>query len=89
MKNFLPKQYKIDQTYKIKPNYLTEQFKDYKIILKKIEKVIKNNDFTLGTEVDLFEINIKKLLKQKYVVAVGSEIVEFMVNKIKFFFNEG
>ena len=72
MKNFLPKQYKIDQAYKIKHNYLTEQFKDYKIILKKIEKVIKNNDFTLGTEVDLFENNIKKLLKQKYVVAVGS-----------------
>jgi len=72
MKNFLPKQYKIDQAYKIKHNYLTEQFKDYRIILKKIEKVIKNNDFTLGTEVDLFENNIKKLLKQKYVVAVGS-----------------
>jgi len=72
MKNFLPKQYKIDQAYNIKHNYLSEQFKDYKIILKKIEKVIKNNDFTLGAEVDLFEINIKKLLKQKYVVAVGS-----------------
>ena len=34
--------------------------------------MVKKNDFTLGTEVDLFENNIKKLIKQKYVVAVGS-----------------
>ena len=72
MKNFLPKQYKIDRSYKIKHNYLSEQFKDYKAILKKFEKIIKNNDFTLGREVDIFENNIKKLLRQKYVVAVGS-----------------
>ena len=72
MKNFLPKQYKIDQAYKIKHNYLTEQFNDYKIILKKFEKIIKGNDFTLGKEVDTFEDNIKKLLKEKYVLAVGS-----------------
>ena len=72
MKNYLPKQYKIDQSYKIKHNYLSEQFRDYKIILKKFEKIIKNNDFTLGKEVDIFENNIKKLLKEKYVVALGS-----------------
>ena len=72
MKNFLPKQYKIDQKLKIKHNYLSEQFKDFKIILRKFEKIIKNNDFTLGKEVDIFENNIKKLMKQKYVVAVGS-----------------
>ena len=72
MKNFLPKQYSADKNYNIKHNYLSEQFSDYKIIFKKIEKVIKNNDFTLGTEVDVFEENIKKLLKEKYVVAVGS-----------------
>ena len=72
MKNFLPTQYKKDNLYKIKHNYLSEQFSDYKIILKKFEKIIKDNDFTLGIEVDKFEKNIKKLLKQKYVVAVGS-----------------
>lgn len=72
MKNFLPKQYQLDRSYKIKHNYLSEQFSDFKIILKKFEKIIKNNDFTLGKEVDDFEINIKKLLKQKYVVSVGS-----------------
>ena len=72
MKNYLPKQYQIDLTYKIKHNYLSEQFNDYKVILKKFAKIIKNNDFTLGKEVDIFENNIKKLLKEKYVVAVGS-----------------
>ena len=30
MKNYLPKQYKIDHQYKIKHNYLSEQFGDYK-----------------------------------------------------------
>ena len=72
MKNFLPQQYKIDRRHKIKHNYLSEQFKDFKSILKKFEKIIKNNDFTLGEEVDIFENNINKLLNQKYVVAVGS-----------------
>lgn len=70
--NFLPKQYLADKKLSILHNYLTPQFSDYKKILKKIEKVIINNDFTLGEEVDFFEDNIKKLIKQKYVVAVGS-----------------
>ena len=70
--NFLPQQYIDDKKLNILHNYLTPQFSDYKRILKKIEKVIKNNDFTLGKEVDFFENNIKKLIKQKYVVAVGS-----------------
>jgi len=71
-KNFLPQQYLRDKKLSIKHNYLSEQFKDYKIILKKIEKIIIRNDFTLGKEVDLFEKNIGKLLKQKYIVSVGS-----------------
>ena len=72
MKNYLPKQYKKDNTFIIKHNYLSDQFRDFNIILKKFRKIIKNNDFTLGKEVDIFENNIKKLLNQKYVVAVGS-----------------
>ena len=71
-KNFLIQQYKNDKKLKISHNYLNNQFRDYKQIFKKIEKVIKFNDFTLGTEVDNFEKNIGKLIKQKYVVAVGS-----------------
>ena len=63
MKNFLPKQYENDKNYHIKHNYLSEQFFDYKNILKKIEKVIRDNDFTLGREVDKFENNIKLMQK--------------------------
>ena len=70
--NFLPKQYIDDKKLNIRHNYLTPQFSDYKKIFKKIEKVIKNNDYTLGKEVDRFENNIKKLINKKYVVAVGS-----------------
>ena len=70
--NYLLKNYKIDRSLKIKHNYLSKQFFDYKKIFKKIEKVIKFNDFTLGLEVDEFEKNISKLLKTKFVVAVGS-----------------
>ena len=62
--NFLPQQYIDDKKLDILHNYLTPQFSDYKKILKKIEKVIKNNDFTLGKEVDFFEDNIKKLIKR-------------------------
>ena len=65
IKNFLPTQYNSDKKLNINHNYLSQQFKDYKKILKKIEKVITYNDFTLGSEVDIFENNIKKLLKQK------------------------
>ncbi len=71
-KNFLVQQYKDDKKIAISHNYLSSQFLDYKKIFKKIEKVIKFNDFTLGSEVDLFEKRIGKLIKQRYVVAVGS-----------------
>jgi dTDP-4-amino-4,6-dideoxygalactose transaminase len=72
MKNFLPQQYKKDKKLKINHNYLSKQFINYKSILKKISKVVLNNDFTLGSKVDEFELKIKKLLRSKYVVAVGS-----------------
>ena len=71
MKNFLPKQYLKDSKFKVKHNYLKEQFYDYKTNIKEIE-VVKKSDFTLGSKVDLFENKISKLLKSKYVVAVGS-----------------
>ena len=63
MKNFLPKQYLKDSRFKVKHNYLKEQFHDYKKILKEIETVIKKSDFTLESKVDLFENRISKLLK--------------------------
>ena len=42
--------------------FIEKQFRTKK---KKFRKIIKNNDFTLGKEVDVFENNIKKLLKHK------------------------
>ncbi len=72
MKNFLTDQYNKDKKFKIKHNYLSNQFKDYPKIFKKIEKVIKFNDFTLGLEVNKFENNFKKLINAKNCVAVGS-----------------
>ena len=70
--NFLPNQYLKDSNMRTKHNYLSEQFSDYKKIFYKIEKIVKQNDFTLGTEVDVFEKNISNLLNAKYVVSVGS-----------------
>ncbi len=72
MKNFYPSQYIRDNKLNIKHNYLSSQFANYKKILKDIEIVIKNNDFTLGKKVDEFEKKIASLLNAKYVVSLGS-----------------
>lgn len=72
MKNFLTDQYTVDKKYKIKHNYLKEQFNDYKNIFKKISKVIKFNDFTLGFEVQNFENNFRKIISSKHCIGVGS-----------------
>ena len=72
MKNYLINQYKKNKKFKINHNYLSQQFKNYKTILDKIAIVVRRNDFTLGKEVDKFENKIKKLLKSRYVVSVGS-----------------
>jgi len=72
MKNFYPQQYKEDLKKKISHSYLIEQFSDYKKIFKKIEKVIRKGDYTLGSEVDQFEKNISKLTSAKYTIGVGN-----------------
>jgi len=72
MKNFLTDQYIKDKKFKIKHNYLSSQFRDYPKIFKKIEKIIKFNDFTLGFEVNKFEKNFCKLINAKNCIAVGS-----------------
>lgn len=72
MKNYLINQYKNNKKFKINHNYLSQQFKNYKTILDKIAIVVRRNDFTLGKEVDKFENKIKKFLKSRYVVSVGS-----------------
>jgi dTDP-4-amino-4,6-dideoxygalactose transaminase len=72
MKNFLTKQYKFDKKLKIRHNYLSQQFSDFSKIFKKIEKIVKFNDFTLGSEVEKFENNFLKLIKAKNCISVGS-----------------
>ncbi len=70
--NFLPNQYKKNKKFKINHNYLSQQFSDYKKIFSKIEKIVKNNDFTLGSQVDELEKKFVKLTDTKYAIAVGS-----------------
>ena len=70
--NYLKKQYKRDKQFKIKHNYLSEQFADTKDYFRLIKKIIRNNDFTLGNYVSKFENKFKKKIKAKYAVGVGS-----------------
>ena len=72
VRNFLPKQYVSNNKLKINHNYLKEQFSDYKKIFSKIEKVVKRQDFTLGSSVDKFENNFAKKVNCKYAIGVGS-----------------
>ena len=72
MKNFLPVEYKKNQSLKINHSYLVEQFADYKKIFKEVEKVVKKGDYTLGKEVDICESNFAKRTGAKYAVSVGN-----------------
>ena len=64
--NYLPKQYKKNNKLKINHSYLVEQFSDYSEIFKKIEKVVKKGDYTLGNEVNNFEKNLAKRMGSKH-----------------------
>ena len=55
MKTYLSKQYKKTKVPKINHTYLVEQFSDYSKIFKKIEKIVKKGDYTLGEEVNICE----------------------------------
>ncbi len=70
--NYLPNQYKKSKKININHSYLVEQFFDYKKIFNKIEKVVKNADYTLGDEVNRFEKNISKRMRSKFAVSVGN-----------------
>ena len=75
--NFLIKQYIADKKMKIKHNYLSEQFRNTKKILKLINNTVKFNDFTLGRYVDQFEKQFCKYQKVKYAIGVGSAQMQF------------
>ena len=70
--NYLKKQYRKDKKFKIKHNYLSEQFGNTKGYFKLIEKIVNTNDFTLGDYVSKFEKKFKNKINAKYAVAVGS-----------------
>jgi len=72
MKNFYPKQYETDSEYVINHNYLKKQFFDYKQIMKEIETIVLNSEFTLGKTVDEVEQLIAKEANTKYAIGVGS-----------------
>ena len=72
MKNFYPSQYNKNSKLKLNHSYLIEQFSDYSKIFKKLEKVVKKGDYTLGNQVDVFEKNISKITGSKYSIGVGN-----------------
>ena len=72
MKNFLLRDYKKNNNLKINHSYLVEQFSDYSEIFKKIEKVVKKGDYTLGQKVDECEKNFAKRTGSKFAISVGN-----------------
>ena len=72
MKNFLPAEYKKNNTLKLNHSYLVEQFSDYSKIFKEIEKVVKEGDYTLGKIVDECEKKFAKRTGAKYAISVGN-----------------
>lgn len=71
-RNYLPEQYRRAAGAIINHNYLRQQFSDYAIIFKEIEKLVLNGDYTLGESVDKFEANIRKLTGSRYAIGVGN-----------------
>ena len=69
-KNFLINQYKSDSLYKIKHNYLSEQFKNSSKIFSDIKRLVRTG-FTLGKNVKKLK-NITRITGAKYCLGVGS-----------------
>ncbi len=72
MKNFYPSQYQSDKNFSINHNYLSDQFSDKDIILRKIANVVDSNEFTLGSTVDEVEALIAKEANTQFAIGVGS-----------------
>ena len=90
--NYLPKQYKKSNKLKINHSYLVEQFSDYSEIFKKIEKVVKKGDYTLGNEVNKFEKESLDKIREDHPEVLESinkekELSEENNNKLKTFFD--
>ena len=63
--NYLNNQYKKDKKFKIKHNYLKEQFANTNDYFKLIKEVVHGNDFTLGNYVTKFENKFNKYSNRK------------------------
>lgn len=72
MKNFYPSQYDSDKKFSINHNYLSDQFSDKDVILRKIANVVDSNAFTLGSTVDEVEALIAKEANTQFAIGVGS-----------------
>lgn len=72
VRNFLPDQYRQTNQISINHNYLSQQFADHDLILRKIREVVIRGDFTLGEEVDFLEQEYAALNGVKHAIGVGS-----------------
>ena len=70
--NYLTTQFKNNNKVKLNHSYLVEQFRDYNKIYKSIIKVVKKGDYTLGSEVSIFEKNIAKRMDAKFCISVAN-----------------
>ncbi len=70
--NFLPKQYKLNNELPINHNYLPQQFQDSEEVIDEIRKLVIRGDFTLGSAVNEFEEEFKKVTNSRYAIGVGS-----------------
>ncbi len=57
---------------KVEYSYLKEQFKNPEKILKSVEELVREGDFTLGRRVEEFEQKFTRLTHTKYAIGVSS-----------------
>ena len=70
--NYLPEQYEVTNELPINHNYLPQQFADSEKVFDEIRQLVLRGDFTLGTAVNEFEDEFKKITKTEYAIGVGS-----------------
>ena len=81
MKNFYPNQYEFDSEYAINHNYLKKQFHDYSEIMKEVESVVLNSDFTLGKTVDEVKSALERDNFMTADAAKGFGLIDEVVEK--------
>ena len=69
---YIYQQYEKDKNFKIKHNYLSEQFNEIDDILADISKVVERNAFTFGEEIEIFENKFASKINSKFCISVSS-----------------